>query len=101
MLAGNMLFSLYEQTRADRLITIGMCAPIRARLIPMLNVLPGNEIKYIERLMSGRRHRNALIGRIERAAIRTLTSQYFATVQQDPNATREPPDTEVVPAGSA
>jgi hypothetical protein len=39
MLAGNMLFSVYEQTRADRLITIGTCAPTRARFVDVLRRL--------------------------------------------------------------
>lgn len=39
MLAGSMSFSLYEQARANRLIAIGICAPVRARLIPVVNAL--------------------------------------------------------------
>lgn len=39
MLAGNMMFSVYEQTRADRLITIGTCAPTRARIADVLRRL--------------------------------------------------------------
>lgn len=39
MLAGNMQFSVYEQTRADRLITIGTCAPVRARIVGFLRKL--------------------------------------------------------------
>jgi hypothetical protein len=36
MLAGNMLFSTYEQAAADRLIAIGSCAPVRSKLLHAL-----------------------------------------------------------------
>jgi hypothetical protein len=39
LLAGSMLFSVYEQTRADRLITIGTCAPVRAAFARLLTDL--------------------------------------------------------------
>lgn len=45
ILAGNVSFSLYEQERADRLITIGLCAPMRALVVDIfpeiLNTIAG------------------------------------------------------------
>jgi hypothetical protein len=45
ILAGNVAFSLYEQERADRLITIGLCAPMRALVVDIfpeiLNTIAG------------------------------------------------------------
>jgi hypothetical protein len=51
MLAGNMLFSVYEQTRADRLITIGTCAPTRARIVDVLRGLSLLEEEAAERVL--------------------------------------------------
>ena len=51
MLAGNMLFSVYEQTRADRLITIGTCAPTRARFVDVLRRLLGIDEREAERIL--------------------------------------------------
>ena len=55
MLAGNMLFSVYEQTRADRLITIGTCAPVRARIVHVLRGLSLLNSEAAERLLLAER----------------------------------------------
>jgi hypothetical protein len=55
MLAGSIMFTQYEQQRADRLITIGTCVPIRAKLIDFLNSrLPGPEVPRLELLLAKR-----------------------------------------------
>jgi hypothetical protein len=51
MLAGNMLFSVYEQRRADRLIAIGTCAPVRARIVDVLRRLKRLDEKAAERIL--------------------------------------------------
>jgi hypothetical protein len=55
MLAGSIMFTQHEQQRADRLITIGTCVPIRAKLINFLNSrLPGPEVPRLELLLAKR-----------------------------------------------
>ena len=73
MLAGSMLFSVYEQARADRLITIGVCAPVRARLIPVVGVLTGDDIHPADVLLAGTDNPQPIIRQIESAVATGLT----------------------------
>jgi hypothetical protein len=74
MLAGNMLFSMYEQARADRLITIGICAPVRARLIPVIDALSDKDTRPSDVLLAGVDHEHGVIRAIETAVARELTN---------------------------
>jgi hypothetical protein len=73
MLAGSMLFSEYEQTRADRLITVGTCAPVRARLIPLIKALSG--VSPADVLLAGQGHDHSIIRNVETAVARRLTDE--------------------------
>jgi hypothetical protein len=68
MLAGNVLFSVFEQTRADRLIAIGSFAPIRASLLPVTHPLAG----------SARRRRVLLAGANDNGGVLGLAETRFA-----------------------
>ncbi len=72
MLAGNMLFSVYEQKRADRLITIGLCAPVRSRLIAVLNDLPGPDVPPLELLLAGREADDSANGSVPKELMRQI-----------------------------
>jgi hypothetical protein len=55
MLAGSMMFTQYEQKRVDHLITIATCAPIRSKLIDLLNHhLRGSDVSRQELLLAKR-----------------------------------------------
>jgi hypothetical protein len=61
MLAGNMLFSEFEQARADRLIMIGICAPLRSKLIRAINSVLPNSIDLEQGLLAGAGQSNPLV----------------------------------------
>jgi hypothetical protein len=75
MLAGNMLFSVYEQTRADRLITIGTCAPTRARFVDVLRRLSGLDERAAERILLAPRGAAPFVVGAEEAVAALLTDQ--------------------------
>jgi hypothetical protein len=75
MLAGNMLFSVYEQTRADRLIAIGTCAPVRARIVDVLRRLRLLDEKAAERILLAPRGAAPLVVGPEEAVAALLTDQ--------------------------
>lgn len=76
ILAGNVMFSLFEQARADRLIAIGLCTPSRARLIPVFDALPGlPDIDPRAGLLAGSRHPNPIIRAIDELVVGVLTDE--------------------------
>lgn len=75
MLAGNMLFSVYEQTRADRLITIGTCAPVRARFVDVLRRLSPLGDPAAKRILLAPRGTAPFVVGAEEAVAALLTDQ--------------------------
>lgn len=73
MLAGSMNFSLYEQDRANRLIAIGISAPVRARLIPVVNALSEVPVPDDEVLLAGPKQDPVVIRGVVRAVTENLT----------------------------
>lgn len=73
MLAGSMCFSLYEQERANRLIAIGISAPFRARLLPVVNALSEVPVPADEVLLAAANHDPVVIRGVVNAVTRKLT----------------------------
>ncbi len=73
MLAGNVSFSMYEQARADRLIAIGISAPVRARLIPVVNALSEAPVPPDEVLLAGPKQDRVVIRGVVHAVTEKLT----------------------------
>ena len=75
LLAGSTLFSVYEQGRADRLITIGIYAPVRSELLPLMSViLHGGAEERKQLLLARALEQHPFIVPIERAFGRALTA---------------------------
>lgn len=72
VLAGSMLFSVFEQTRADRLIAIGICTPFRARLVPLAGLF-GVTTDPDELMLAGPGELPGVLGVVEAAIVRELT----------------------------
>lgn len=73
MLAGSMQFSLYEQERADRLIAIGISAPARARLLPVVNALSEEPVPPDEVLLAGAKEDPVVIRGVVSGVTKKLT----------------------------
>lgn len=73
ILAGSMNFSLYEQERANRLIAIGISAPVRARLIPVVNALSEVPVSADEVLLAEANHDPVVIRGVVNGVTRKLT----------------------------
>ncbi|HET9256519.1 MAG TPA: hypothetical protein VFO16_15155 [Pseudonocardiaceae bacterium] len=73
MLAGSMRFSMYEQARADRLIAIGINAPVRTRLLPIVRALSAQPVSDDDVMFAGPEQDDPVIRGVVRTVAEKLT----------------------------